>query len=71
MGIDEFRDDIRSFIRNEYQELIEVLAIQEVDLFEDHTLESIIVTYGFNYDLIRDYIESVCDIYFYQLYIEF
>jgi hypothetical protein len=49
MGIDGFRDDIsRSFIRNEYQELIEVLAIQEVDLFEDHTLESIIVTYGFN-----------------------
>jgi hypothetical protein len=28
MGIDGFRDDIsRSFIRNEYQELIEVLAI--------------------------------------------
>lgn len=72
MGIDGFRDDIsRSFIRNEYQELIEVLAIQEVDLFEDHTLESIIVTYGFNYDLIHDYIESVCDIYFYQLYIKF
>jgi hypothetical protein len=28
MGIDEFRDDISSFIRNEYQEINEVLQFK-------------------------------------------
>lgn len=56
------------FISDYYDDLVQILVKENIDISEILDLEDLTTSYGFNYEFIQDYINGVCNMYFYQYY---
>lgn len=63
------QDDVtKNFISDYYDDLVQILVQEDKDISEVLDLEYFITSYGYSYELIQDYINGVCNMYFYQYY---